>query len=163
MTRQNFLQLIQALEETPRLIRQLTGHLTDDEVRWKPSDRDFSALEHLCHLNDIEREGYAIRIEKLVHEEQPFLPDIDGAKLAAERDYNIRAWEATLKAFCQAREDNVSTLKELTPDQWNRRGLFEHLGPLTLRELLSMMVDHDREHLRALSDLSQRFGRAKET
>ena len=161
MTQQDFQQLINSLEETPRLIRQLTGHLTDEERRWKPTDRDFSTLEQLCHLNDIEREGYAVRIEKLIHEEQPFLTDIDGGKLAAERDYNSREWEATLRAFEQARADTIGTLKKLTPDQLDRGGVFEHHGPLTLGDLLLMILDHDRGHLRELSDLSDGFVRPK--
>ena len=40
-------------------------------------------LEHVCHLRDIEVEGYAPRLKRILSEDGPFLPDIDGRRLAS--------------------------------------------------------------------------------
>src|ERR1044072_2423046 len=85
MTREEFQVLVSELAETPRVVRQLAGELKDDDLRWKPTDEEWSVLEHLCHLKDIEQEGYALRIEKLIHQTEPYLADIDGGRLATER------------------------------------------------------------------------------
>jgi DinB superfamily len=157
MTLEEFQSLVEALEETPRIIQQLTGDLEDGERRWKPSPEEWSVLEHICHLRDIEQEGYAARIEKLLRETQPFLADIDGDKLAAERSYNSQDFIAALHAFLSARAENAEAIKDLTLDQLNRSGMFENTGTVTLGGLLLMMREHDRGHLHDISRLHERL------
>lgn len=149
----DFKHLIKSLADTPENVRRLVENLTADELQWQPATAGFSCLEHVCHLRDIEREGYAIRISKLLREQHPFLPDIDGDKLARERNYNDQSLELTLDEFSQARERNVSTISDLSTDQLKRIGAFENVGPITLEELLLMMRQHDEEHLCELCDL----------
>lgn len=153
MTREDFKHLIKSLAETPENVRQLVKNLLNDELRWNPAAEDFSCLEHVCHLRDIEREWYAVRIWKLLHEKQPFLSDIDGDKLARERNYNNRSLELALDDFSQARKQNVRAISDLSTNQLKRSGTFENLGPITLEKLLLMMLKHDDEHFRALDDL----------
>jgi hypothetical protein len=157
MTLREFQDLCASLAATPEKVRSLVDDLTDEELSWKPTDQDFSVLEHVCHLSDIEREGYAVRIEKLLNEEQPFLPDIDGGRLAAERKYNSQNLAPPLNAFSRSRKQNVHAVGDLPLDRLSRSGMFETVGPVTLGKLLSMMLEHDRDHLRALSDLRQRL------
>src|SRR5437870_1928117 len=88
MSREEFQAIILLLEEMPRKVRRLVESLGEDESRWKPGLDEFSATENVCHLLDIEAEGYAVRIQKLLNESEPFLSDLDGARLARERDYN---------------------------------------------------------------------------
>jgi hypothetical protein len=153
MNRYDFLHLIKSLEETPERIRQLVRGLTGTELRRKPTDLDFSALEHACHLRDIEREGYVVRIKKLCYEECPFLPDIDGGKLADQRNYNSQDMDAALNEFSQARGESVSAVRDLPLDQLTRNGVLENVGSLTLGDLLLMILEHDNEHIRALTEL----------
>jgi hypothetical protein len=157
LTRQEFESLVEALEGTPRSIRQLADDLAEVDARWKPSGKEWSMLELVCHLNDIEQEGYTVRIEKLLHETRPFLADIDGDRLAEERNYNGQGFETTLRAFTRAREANVRVIKALSPDQLNRSGVFENVGPVTLATLLQMMREHDKGHLQDLSSLRDRL------
>jgi hypothetical protein len=161
MTHQEFQGLVKALEETPQMIRQLTDDLADADSRWKPSDKEWSMLEHVCHLNDIEQEGYTVRIEKLLGETQPLLADIDGDKLAQERSYNSQDFDAVLRAFTRAREDNVRRIKELPLDRLDRSGIFENVGPITLGRLFLMMREHDEGHLQNLSSLRDRLTRRR--
>jgi len=145
--------LLAFLEETPEVIRSLAENLPVRELRRKPAKETFSVLEHVCHLRDIEREGYCVRIAKLLSEEQPFLTDIDGDKLAEERNYNSQIFEEALSAFTRARKNNIQTIRALPPENLKRIGIFQNVGTITLEQLLSMMREHDNEHLRALSDL----------
>jgi hypothetical protein len=153
MNQSEFADLTKFLVETPAVINQLTADLSESAARWKPSDDEFSAVEHLCHLRDIEREGYAARITKILQEEQPFLPDLGGSRLAQERDYNRQELRAAFDAFNQSRQENVSLIKALSPAQLNRSGEFENVGPITLEKLLLMMREHDEAHLQELKAL----------
>src|SRR5215470_18537686 len=49
-----------------------------------------SPVEQCWHLADLEREGYAVRIRRLLAETNPMLPDFDGTQVARERDYRSR-------------------------------------------------------------------------
>ncbi len=159
MIRQEFQDLVGFLEETPKIVRRLAGDLVAGDLRWKPSEKEFSVLENVCHLRDIEEEGYAVRIRRLLTESQPSLPDIDGGKLAAERNYNSQPFDAALRDFMRARVENVRTMRDLSLEQLSRGGVLEGAGAITLEKLLLMMRDHDQDHLNLLNDLrGRKFG-----
>lgn len=153
MAQPDFQNLLAFLEETPEVVRSLTENLTAKELMRKPAKEEFSFLEHVCHLRDIEQEGYRVRIARLLSEEQPFLPDIDGDKLAAERNYNSQSFDEALSAFSRARKDNVQTIRTLTSHHLKRSGIFQNVGTITLGQLLAMMVEHDEAHRLSLAGL----------
>jgi hypothetical protein len=150
--------LIEELDKTPEKVSALVGDLPPDVLRRQPSTGEFSAVEHVCHLYDIEREGYAVRIARLVDEERPFLRDIDGSQLALDRQYNARDLTEALRAFAHARSDNVRTLRALPRDYLSRSGTLENVGSITLGGLLLMMREHDREHVLTLARLRDFLG-----
>ncbi len=75
------------LAKFPEHLRQFVSDFPADKEKLKPSEHEFSLLEHLCHLRDLEEEAYAVRIQRILSEDNPFLPDVDGGKLAQEREY----------------------------------------------------------------------------
>lgn len=103
-------------------------------------------VEHLWHLADLEREGFAVRISRLRSEENPELADFDGDRIARERDYRSRDAAEGLEAFRAARDANLATLRSLSSEEWTRAGHLEGYGPITLQELPELMLDHDRSH-----------------
>ena len=157
MTEQELQELKTFLQKTPGTVQQLVVDLANTDLRWKQSEKEFSVLEHVCHLRDIEQEGYTTRIRKLLTETHPFLPDIDGDKLAQERNYNGQQLDVALHAFLIARKQNVRVIRNLSPDRLNHRGMFENFGAITLEGLLLMMREHDEDHLRALNQMRERL------
>jgi len=153
MSFQNNQELIRSVEEIPDAIRQLVNGVAQDNLNRKPSDQGWSLLEHICHLRDIEQEGYTARIEKIINQDHPFLSDLDGDKLAAERDYNHQPFDEALESFIAARESNVRKLRDLSDEQMARSAMFENVGVVTLAQLIRMMGEHDRDHLQQLREL----------
>jgi hypothetical protein len=151
--RQELSGIIASLEETPEVVRRLRDGFEGDELRTRADDGSFSLVEQVCHLRDIEREGYGARIEKILSEELPPLADIKGGALAAERRYNEQRFEEGLEEFSEARRRNASVLRGLTDAQFERRGALEGVGEVTLARLVSMMREHDAEHLDQLREL----------
>jgi hypothetical protein len=159
MEREDFARLIKSLAETPSKLTQLLQPLSPQQVRVKESDQ-FSALENICHLRDIEVEGYGERIKRILEEAEPSLPDIDGARLAIERDYNNDDLDSAFAAFSNARRKNVELVRSLEMDQLARKGNLEGAGLISLRALLEMMEEHDQGHLAELSMVSRRASSA---
>lgn len=157
MTGQEFQEVVSFLEETPGHIRQLAAEMALQDLRWKPSVDEFSVVEQVCHLRDLEREGYSARIKKLLTENQPTLPDFDGGRIARERNYNSQDFESAFQEFALARAENVRLMKTLSPDQLNQSGVLEGVGAITLGKLLMLMREHDQSHRKELDDLRERI------
>ncbi len=142
-------ELIDTLAQTPGTIAARIGNICSEDTRRRKADY-FSVVENICHLRDLEVEGYAVRIDRILNEEQPFLPDIDGGRLAIERDYNNQNVQDALAAFAIARESNVHALRKLAPEHLTREGTLEGVGPVTLEKVLLMMQEHDQGHVEDL-------------
>ena len=153
--------IVAFLEETPALLRRLGAGLTAEDLRRKPDGDEFSFVEQACHLRDIEREGYAVRLRRLLAEKDPLLADIDGAALARERRYAEQEFEPAADEFAQVRTENVAVLRGLSAEQLGRTGRFEGVGEVTVGELLKMMHEHDREHREQLEGLRESLSRRR--
>src|SRR5262245_35161872 len=157
MSDREFEELTADLLNMPRAVEEIVRSLTDAELRRKPSQDEFSALEHVCHLRDIVREAYKVRIEKLLYEQDPFLSNFDGSRIARERDSNSESLDASLAALAESRQSNMALFEGATDTDYNKSGRFEGVGPITLASLLLTMKEHDGEHLRELNDLIGRL------
>lgn len=142
-----------ALAGMPAALEQRLQGLTDAQLRFKPGAESFSVLESVCHLRDIEVEGYARRLGLLLREEDPVLPDLDGSALARERGYNEQPLQPALEAFLSMRRRCLAILADVTPKELARRGHFENVGEVTLGRLLELWVEHDQGHMRELDEL----------
>ena len=144
---------ITAVGTLPDALVQRTQGLDEARLRFKPDSGVFSVLESVCHLRDIEVEGYARRLELLLEEDMPLLPDLDGTALARARRYQQQVFVTALQDFTAARQANLETLRRLAPVDLERRGEYADLGVVTLDLVLDMWVAHDREHLHELDQL----------
>lgn len=127
------------------LARRFAG-LTEDEATAPGPGGTFSPVEQCWHLADLEREGFGERIRRLLAEDQPLLPDFDGARVAQERQYRSLSLAAGLEAFRAARAGNLAALRALEPEQWLRAGEQEGVGAVALCDLPHMMAEHDASH-----------------
>ena len=157
MSAEELHELIETLAKTPETIANLVNALSDENLRHRNSPEEFSAVENVCHLRDIEAEGYTTRINRILSEDHPSLPDIDGGRLAVERDYNRQHLDEALQAFASARAENIRTLRCLRVEQLSRAAMFEGVGVVTLEKLLWLMSEHDEGHIDDLGIIRQRL------
>jgi len=144
------------LAEMPVMIENIVAEFKD-KARKKLSENDFSITEHICHLRDLESEGYAPRINKILTEIKPFLSDFKGGEIALQRDYNSQNEITALKDLTIARRQNVEILKSTEPEQLERSGELEGVGQITLKDLIKLMLQHDKEHLKELKALTKQL------
>ncbi len=156
MTESDLESAAQQLGEFPAVIRRSIASLSEEALRWKKSPSDFSIIENVCHLRDIEREGHSVRLDKLLDKKEPFMPDLDGGRLARERDYNSQPIQKALEEFSTERMANVAVIRGLLPDQLTRSGFLETVGTISVEQLIGRMQEHDREHLELIEGLRSR-------
>jgi DinB family protein len=161
MTQDELRERLDQLRGAPAEVARLTEGISDGDLRWKPSETSFSILENVCHLRDIEREGHTARIGRILSEERPSLPDIDGERLARERHYNSQPLAPALEAFRLARVESLAKLGGAGPDQLTRSGTLETVGPVTIAELIGRMTEHDAGHVADIVDLRKRIAQRR--
>ena len=134
------------LEAMPEHLSQELGRLSPEQAARPGPDGAFSPVEQCWHLADLEREGFGVRIQRLLAEVEPHLPDFDGAAIARERRYGTKSLADGLDAFRKARRQNLRTLHSVPAEAWTRRGTQEGVGPVQLCDLPVLMAQHDAAH-----------------
>ena len=147
---------LDALAAFPDRLEAHYGAIPDGFQTWTPTSwhtcpsEHFSALEQICHVRDIEIEGYHVRLVRTLKEDRPFLPGVDGDRLKVERAYAEAHAPAVLKAIRVAREETLELLATVSQSQWERVADFEDYGLVTLRGLVHYLCSHDQQHLAGL-------------
>jgi hypothetical protein len=144
---------IEFLEETPARLEASVAGLSEAQLRFKPKADVFSLTENVLHLRDIEVEGYARRLRRILAEEAPVLPDIDGRRLSIERRYNEQQLAPALAQFAASRRENVAVLRGITAEDLTRTADMEAAGRITLAQLIQMWREHDAAHRAELEEL----------
>ena len=153
MNRRNLETLLLTLESTPALVAKAAAQLNASQVRQAPPGGGFSLLEHVWHLADLEREGYGVRIRRILSEVEPPLSDFEGERMARERCYARRDLAEGLAAFTAARSRNIDKLREVGNADWKRRGVQYGVGSVALEDIPRMMAEHDRGHTTEIAAL----------
>jgi hypothetical protein len=117
-------------------------------------------IEQLCHVRDVESDGYHLRIARVLAEHEPALANLDGERLARERDYAAADPAQVLDAIAAAREQTLARLHAVTPEQWMRHARFDD-ARVTLRGLVHLLCSHDQQHLAGLQWLLARIDAAR--
>ena len=134
------------LEAAFRLVPEARRTWTPASWEGIPGER-FSPLGQVCHVRDIERLGYHVRIERMLTEDGPALASLESYELAARSGYDDADPREALAAFRAARAATLRRLESITAEQLERRGTFAEYGPLTLRSLVHYLASHDHQHL----------------
>jgi transcriptional regulator with XRE-family HTH domain len=142
------------LAAMPAKLKAIVDAVPERQWRTRPRGGGFSLVEHLCHLRDIDGDGYSVRIERMLAEERPVLPDINGEQLAAERDYLAQDAREALDAFTTTRWAMVGRLGKLGQAERRRIGLMAGITEIDVDGLVSAMLTHDSEHLDELTTLA---------
>ena len=148
---------LRTLNETPVRLKAALKGLTKKAALARPAPGKWSILEIVCHLRDMEAEAYLKRYSRILAEDNPTLPDIDGDTIAIERDYRSQSVAAALRDWSKARKENLRLLKKVKGAQWERVGTHETAGPLTLETLLRRhAVGNDEAHLGQIEGIRRR-------
>jgi hypothetical protein len=147
---------LKALASFPEQLEAHYAAIPEAFRHWAPSSWDgvpsepLTAIEQVCHVRDIELEGYHVRFRRTLREHNPTLDAIDTEALAKERSYATSNASEALAAFREARAQTLELISGLTPAELVRTAVFEGYGPLTLRSLVHYLCSHDQQHLAGL-------------
>ncbi|WP_395699544.1 DinB family protein [Aquabacterium sp.] len=133
------------LADSAAAVAQLLAAMAPRQGYRKPAADRFSLVEQLWHLADVEEFGWARRWPRVLQEERPRLPGVDGDRLARERRYQQRPWRAAARRFIAQRRRSLAALARLDAAMLERRLLFSGRAA-DAGTLLAAMLAHDHEH-----------------
>ena len=140
--------MLAILRSTPAVLEAISGDL--DNLTWTkhPEPGEWNFTEILCHFRDVDAEVNLPRIKSVLQETNPFIPGIDSDQWAEERLYYCQNGREALQAFISSRIQLLDILDGLKQDDWTRPARHAIFGPTILKELISIIVGHDRLHIR---------------
>lgn len=127
-------EVMRALEGIPA--DKLTAHLIPG--KW-------SAAEIIHHLADSEMMS-AIRLRRLLVEDNPAIQGYPEAVYAERLVYNTRDIAPALEAFKAARTTTVQLLERMTEDDWQRKGTHSEAGAYGSEIWLKTYAAHAHDH-----------------
>lgn len=131
------------LSTTPARWLSLAQSVPEEFLSRTPAPGEWSALECLQHIIDVER-VFQSRLQAFMEGRESFPafnPDAEGAPKSAQRSPHDIAAE-----FAKLRWDSLAAIGELQPADLSRASRHPELGTVTLDEMLNEWPAHDFNH-----------------
>lgn len=145
--------LLSRLLAVPEQIASMTEGWSEEDLGVTPSGEEWSAAQILAHLrasDDIlAYRAYAI----LARDDVPQLPVFDERRWAQVTGYESMDFLASLMVFTVRRAELIRILRRITPDDWQRTGTREGIGPVSILEGMTRLVEHEEEHCAQLETI----------
>jgi FMN phosphatase YigB (HAD superfamily) len=136
------------LKSTPAGLATLQKQFSDGLWNSRPNPEEWSLVEIMAHLRDVDLEVNRPRCEKICKEEDPFLPGIDTDCWAEERNYILSSGPQVFNQFESGRTGLLNLLVNLPDESWQKPARHAIFGPTNLNELVSFIAIHDQVHVR---------------
>jgi FMN phosphatase YigB (HAD superfamily) len=146
--------ILALMTSTPAALASLLEETPARAWTSRPAPAEWALTEVLCHLRDTEREVNQPRLQRLLNEDDPFIPSRNTDAWADERNYLAQDGRAAFQEFLAARLETLSTLKSLAEADWLRKARHSIFGPTSLQELAGFMSTHDRIHIQQVWKLA---------
>jgi hypothetical protein len=147
--------LLSRFAAIPRHIAQTIEGRSEEELRAKPSQDEWSMVNIFAHM----RASDAIvtpRIYAILVRDTPPLIAYDERRWAEIARYEHLAFRSSLHLFTMCRIELINMLSLLASDDWQRVGIHEELGPQTVWGIVTGLLKHEEEHCAQLTALIQR-------
>lgn len=142
--------ILDVYRATPETIQVLLRGVDDDLALTQPEPGEWSIVEVVAHLADVE-EVILERFKKILAEDRPALPDFDPDAAARQNDYRSQRLDTCLSRFLDLRAEMLGTMEPLSPEEWDREGIHEDAGPLSIHQMAAHLAAHDSIHLAQMS------------
>ncbi len=126
------------LASTPLRWQYLLDTYPQDLLSIAPAPGEWSALDCLKHLADVERVSTPVRLKA-------FMSGEDFPNFNAD-DHSGKEAIDPLTEFTQLRRENLLLLEEMTPADLSREARHAKYGPVSLSHFLHHLTAHDLMH-----------------
>ena len=137
------------MDRTGAEFRAAIEGVPDHLLAKRPDDKNWSALEVLCHVRDTE-ESFMARFQIIMAMDEPKFMPAEPDRWASDRQYLRNDPREALEAFAVRREESMRFLRALRPEHMERGGLHPTRGRMTIADFVGLIAGHDDNHLEQL-------------
>jgi hypothetical protein len=141
-----------------RAVNEALDGVREAELDPHPIADEWSVREVVHHLADSEMTS-ALRLRRLLAEEQPTLQGYDEAEFARRLYYQDRPIQPSLDALAAARASTADILDRLAEADWSREGLHTESGRYTVEDWLQIYAAHAHDHAAQIQRVRAAMGR----
>jgi uncharacterized damage-inducible protein DinB len=138
-------QVAEQLEGFTGTLQELVAGLPEDALRYRPGPEEWSIVEVVGHLEDVDALMMG-RIALALTQEQPPMPVYEEKGPVKERDFQNQPFDEVLAAFLARRALFVELLRDLQPEQLTRYGIHPMHGELSVDRIPRSLPKHDQTH-----------------
>jgi hypothetical protein len=144
--------LIRRLEDGLTKLGRLVREHPNAEDWSGPQDNGWTAHDVLVHMR-ASSEILTPRIYQTLVRDHPPLPGFDDRRWAEVANYASMSFSDLFARIAIPRYELIETLRRLSPADWQRTGLHEEHGEISIEAIASHIAGHDEEHLAQIEEL----------
>ena len=151
---------MQRYREGASVVEAALAGTTDAELDARPADGGWTARETAHHIADSELTS-AIRLRRLIAEDEPAIIGYDGDEFARRLYYDDRPVATAVAAIGAVRAATAEILDRLTEAEWGRKGSHNEHPTYGVLEWLEIYAEHCHEHadqIKAALAEARKFG-----
>jgi hypothetical protein len=141
----------------PSLVNEAIAGLDAGAINTRIGD-SWSSRDILIHLADAET-FRAARIRLVLTEDQPLIVGWNEELAQRRLQYLWRSPELALATFEQLVYSTAEILMHIDRAAWQRSGVHEERGPMTVADFVEAGVEHVAEHAARIRELRETIGR----
>jgi hypothetical protein len=150
-------EIVSLLRENPSQISRVTAGLPPTQARTPPEPDAWSLTDILAHLRAC-ADVWGACIATMLAEDHPTIRAIHPSAWIEQTDYHDLEFAASFAAFAAQRDDLLTTLDALAPEQWQRSATVTGAGaPLTrtVHFYAQWLAKHERTHLKEIGRVAE--------
>ena len=132
--------------ETAQQLANLVDGIPPEKLVERPAPDKWSVATILAHLSEAEVVSTWRYRQMIEHDGTP-LPGYDQEVWESLGEYSARSPQESLQLFRLLRQANLQMFDKLTPEEWQRHGVHEERGRMSVADLARQIAGHDINHV----------------
>lgn len=142
-------ELIDELSSTPEILKKKLGDRNDIQPQSADNWGPVEIVANMATNEQVQRN----RMHEMLTRQVPYLKDWDPVEAAREKDYSSMSMQSVLAEFVDQRGDTLVLLVNLALKDWDRTGMSDTFGEVSLEDLAGDLIDSDQKSLAQLNEL----------
>lgn len=152
--------LLNALNETPRLLKELITEIDPELYKKKLIKGKWSIHEHATHVAVGDVYGFQKRLTDFKQKEGPTIEPLSGDNF--DDNFFIELdLKKTINDFFDIRQSTIRLAKHFDQDDWNKTAIHPEYKKYTPYIMLRHLLMHDHAHLYKIEDMGFGIGHVK--
>ena len=152
--------ILNALSETPRLLRELITEIDSKLYKKKIVKGKWSIHEHATHIAVGDIYGFQKRLNAFRQQEKPIFEPLSGDNF--DEDFFMELdLKKVINDFFEIRHRTIELAKEFNSNDWNKLAIHPEYKTYSPYIMLRHLLMHDHNHLYKIEDMGFGIGHVK--